>query len=196
MDKRNIAAFDFDGTLTCKDSLFQFIRFSCGYWALLWGLIIFSPLMMCTIFGFYPRDKAKERFLSHFFKGMLYEDFQRLGVEFCNIINSFVNKSTVKLMQQHLAHGDAVYVITASIEEWVRPWCEHQGVFCVLATRMEVKKGRLTGRFATPNCRGEEKVRRFLEKEPQRMDYYLYAYGDSRGDRQLLDFSNEPTLLR
>jgi phosphoserine phosphatase len=54
-----------------------------------------------------------------------------------------------------------------------------------------VKDGRLTGRFLTKNCYGQEKVNRIKELYPHREEYHLTAYGDSNGDRELLAFADE-----
>ncbi len=51
--------------------------------------------------------------------------------------------------------------------------------------------GRLTGRFSSRNCYGQEKVNRLLRVEPHRETYRLIAYGDSRGDREMLAFADE-----
>ena len=67
----------------------------------------------------------------------------------------------------------------------------------VLATKMEVDKdGVLTGSFSTANCYGSEKVRRLMEVEPDRENYYLCAYGDSRGDKELLEFADKGLLIK
>jgi phosphoserine phosphatase len=60
-----------------------------------------------------------------------------------------------------------------------------------LATKV---KPDLSG-FISKNCYGQEKVNRLLEVEPDRKNYYLYAYGDSRGDREMLAFADFPTLV-
>ena len=61
----------------------------------------------------------------------------------------------------------------------------------VLGTQVEVSDGRLTGRFLSRNCYGQEKVNRILACYPDRESYHLIAYGDSRGDEQLLAFADE-----
>jgi phosphoserine phosphatase len=61
----------------------------------------------------------------------------------------------------------------------------------IIGTKIQVVDGKLTGRFLTKNCYGEEKVRRMLEQYPDRKEYKLVAYGDSRGDHALLDFADE-----
>lgn len=49
----------------------------------------------------------------------------------------------------------------------------------------------LRGVLSQKNCYGEEKVRRLIQTYPGRNSYWLAAYGDSRGDFELLDFANE-----
>ena len=79
-------------------------------------------------------------------------------------------------------------IVSASIDLWVESF--FPGIH-VLGTQVEVEQGRLTGRFLTPNCYGQEKVNRILEEYPDRKSYHLTAYGDSRGDRELLAFADE-----
>ena len=65
-----IYAFDFDGTLTTKDTLIEFIRFSKGIVRLFLGFLLFSPLLILMKLHLYPNWKAKQRVFSWFFKGM------------------------------------------------------------------------------------------------------------------------------
>ncbi len=114
--------------------------------------------------------------------------------------DSFIRRDTVTLLQRHIAAGDTLYIISASAEEWVRPVCEQfgmrseampNGIAKVMGTRLEVVDGKLTGRYASPNCYGQEKVNRLTEVEPNRTDYHLTAYGDSRGDREMFAYADE-----
>ena len=52
------------------------------------------------------------------------------------------------------------------------------------------KNRKLTGNFSSKNCYGQEKVNRLLEKEPDRTNYILYAYGDSAGDKEIIEFAD------
>ena len=87
-------------------------------------------------------------------------------------------------------------MVSASVEEWVAPWCLNLGVDKVLTTKVEVKEGRLTGRLLSKNCYGQEKVNRLLEVEPERNSYILHAYGDSRGDKEMLAFADFPVWCK
>ncbi len=130
-------------------------------------------------------------FFSHFFKGWEYNDFKAKGQLFANEIEKMENRKMLEKLNGHLNHSDVVYVISASIFEWVQPWCEKIGVSRVLTTQIEVDtNGIISGRFATKNCYGKEKVRRLLEVEPERHSYILYAYGDSCGDKEMIAFSD------
>ena len=185
--KRNIAAFDFDGTLTTRDSFPAFIRYATGTLTFLAGFLLYSPMLVLMKLRLYPGDRAKEQVFSHFFKGWEYKRFQALGRAFANEIECMRNEPVIKRLQEHIAQGDTVYIVSASIREWIEPWSHKMGVDAVLSTEVEVDAdGKLTGRFKTRNCNGEEKVNRLLQVEPQRDTYTLVAYGDSRGDKPLL----------
>lgn len=190
---RTVAVFDFDGTLTTKDTLLLFIRYSCGTIRFMFGMVLYSPLIVMMMLRLYPNWKCKEKIFSYFFKGMPYEKFKRLGEDFGNNFRNIIIRPSMKeRLQWHLSQGHKVYIISASIEEWVKPFFSTLGDVTVLATRV---KPDLSG-FASNNCYGQEKVERLLKAEPDREKYFLYAYGDSRGDREMLAFSDSPTLVK
>lgn len=189
---RSIAVFDFDGTLTTKDTFVEFVKFAHGNNVFYFGIVRFLPLLLLMKFGLFPNGKAKQMVFSYFFKGWTYERFAETARRFAVKIDSFKNVAVFNLLQEHRDKGDTIYIVSASIEEWVRPWCENNGITNVIGTQIEVNTdGLITGKFKTENCYGKEKVLRFLEKEPVRKEYYLYAYGDSQGDREIIAFSNQ-----
>lgn len=194
--KRSIAAFDFDGTLTKKDSLFEFLLFTQGKWRTFLGLAILSPAVMLMFLRVIDNNRCKEIMLSYFFKGWRQADFELKGREFVTRGKEILNPETCAKLRKHLNEGHEVYIISASVEEWVKPIAETLGVKNVLCTRLAVgKDGILTGRYQGKNCHGQEKVNRLLQADPDRDTYYLYAYGDSNGDKQLFDFADEATRV-
>lgn len=195
-DKRKVAVFDFDGTLTTKDTLLMFIHFATGTQRFLIGFMLFSPIIILTKLGMFDNHRCKEKVFSWFFKGMKHDEFEELGRRFCSRLKTVAKASTTQALAKHRQQGDSVYVISASIEEWVRPYCETLGVNIVLATKVETdRNGVLTGRFASHNCYGEEKVRRLLTVEPDREAYHLTAYGDSKGDLEMFAIADEYTKV-
>ena len=185
---RKIVAFDFDGTLTTRDTFLPFIRYVCGTPRFVLGFILFAPLLVLMKLGLYPNGKAKQRVFSYFFRGMTIGDFDIFCDQFATDSRHLLRPKAQKVLRQAQADGAEVLIVSASIDLWVESF--FPGIH-VLGTQVEVEKGRLTGRFLTPNCYGQEKVNRILELYPDRESYHLTAYGDSRGDRELLAFADE-----
>ncbi len=183
-----VFAFDFDGTLTTRDTLLAFIRYACGTPRFLLGFLLHAPLLVLMKLRLYSNGKAKQRLFTWFFRGMPLETFDALCQSFARTHRHLLRPETVRLLQQALSEGAEVLVVSASIDNWVQPFFP---TVTVLGTQIEVIDGRLTGHFLTPNCYGQEKVRRILALHPERSAYRLTAYGDSRGDRELLAFADE-----
>ncbi len=89
-------------------------------------------------------------------------------------------------MRSHQEAGETVLLVSASYELYLRPLAGLLGADDVLAVRLEVDDGQLTGRLDGPNCRGPEKVRRLHEwldlHAGGRRAVHVTAYGDSAGD--------------
>lgn len=197
-----IHVFDFDGTLTTTDTLLAFIRHARGPWRMALGFALHAPLLVLMKLGLYPNGKAKERLFAFFFKGMSIEAFDRACQRFAHDTQDHLLRPLGReAVRQALARGERVLVVSASIDNWVRPFFDglvptgaanHAARIEVLGTQVETADGHLTGRFATPNCYGAEKVRRIREALPlPRHQYHITAYGDSRGDKQMLDDADE-----
>ena len=184
-----IHAFDFDGTLTTRDTLLLFIRHARGWWALFGGLLLFSPLLVLMKLHLADNGRTKERLFRHYFRGMLERDFDALCQSFARSHTHVLRTAGLRTVQQALDRGDRVVILSASIDRWVeaclRPFLVSSSQFQVLGTEIEVVDGRLTGRFATPNCYGPEKVRRlkeFLKKVSPRGDVEGATKVSPRGD--------------
>jgi HAD superfamily hydrolase (TIGR01490 family) len=185
---KKIYAFDFDGTLTTKDTLLEFIRYAKGSTALGWGFLRYAHLLVLMKLGLYPNWKAKQKVFAYFFKGMSITDFNALCQAFAASSQHLLRPAGIKAIQQAKSEGSEVLIVSASIDNWVQPFFTEVKV---LGTQIEVKDDMLTGRFLTKNCYGQEKVNRILTLFPNRKDYHLTAFGDSRGDKEMLAFADE-----
>ena len=187
--------FDFDGTLTTCDTLLAFIIYAkgaCRFWL---GLLLYSPLLVMMKLHLYSNGKAKQKVFAHFFKGIDIEKFDQLCHSFAQDHRErLLRPLGLAEMQHALEDGAHVFVVSASIDNWVCPFFETlpQGSPHVVGTQIETKEGVVTGRFLTPNCFGAEKVRRIKALLPQpRSTYYIAAFGDSRGDKEMLSYADE-----
>lgn len=187
---KKIVAFDFDGTLTTKDTLLVFIRFAQGSKDFWLGFLRFAHLLVLMKLGLYPNWKAKQKVFAHFFEGMRIEDFNEFCLRFAQDHQHLLRPKGIEALHQALSDGAEVMIVSASIDNWVKPFFENQSIQ-ILGTQIEVKDGLLTGRFLSKNCYGQEKVDRIQAIYPHREDYHLTAYGDSRGDKELLAFADE-----
>ena len=77
-------------------------------------------------------------------------------------------------------------IVSASISNYLKPWCDEMG-FHLICTELEVKDGKLTGKFSTPNCNGTEKVRRIKEKYDLSIYDEIHVFGNSKGDFPMLE---------
>ena len=75
---KRIAAFDFDGTITRKDTLIEFLRFSGGSVRLYAVFALYSPLLVLMKLKLYSNHKTKEKIFAHYFKGMPIGQFDDL----------------------------------------------------------------------------------------------------------------------
>ena len=190
--KRVIAAFDFDGTITTKDTLLEFIRFAKGRWNLILGFLLYSPLLIAWKMNLYPNWKVKQKIFSYFFKGMKLSEFDKLCEDFCCQSQHLIRPLAREAIREYLDEQAEVVITSASIENWVYPFAKKLGISSVICTQIETDaNGCLTGRFASENCYGIEKGSRFLDRYPNRRSYCLYSYGDSRGDRFMLNMADE-----
>jgi HAD superfamily hydrolase (TIGR01490 family) len=184
--KKRIALFDFDGTITTKDTLLEFIRFYHGTNKFLRGFAVTSPWIGLMTFKLIPNWRAKEKVLSWFFKGEDEKTFDEKCKAFSkSILPSLIRPKALAEIQNHKRENATVVVISASAENWVRPWCEENQLNC-LATRLEVVNGKLTGRISGFNCYGAEKERRIRECYNLADFEEIFAYGDSKGDLEML----------
>lgn len=188
--KKVICAFDFDGTLITKDSFLEFIKFSHGFPYFILSFVLFSPVIVLYKLRIIPNYKAKQIMFSWFFKGWQSTDFDKKCAEYIDTI-TYESDYVYSKMLFHQKESHTVVIISASIENWVKPWAKKQGVDVVCSTQIEINdEGFLTGNFKSKNCYGKEKVKRLLELYPDRENYTLYVYGDSSGDKELFDLAD------
>lgn len=205
---KKIHVFDFDGTLTTQDSLLPVISFIQGKRALWFGLLLHAPLLVLMKLRLIDNGWMKQCMFSHFFRGMTESMFNNCCEIFADYYSEILRPQGIATIRKALADGDEVCIVSASIDNWVRPffvndeekhWDEEIVIpkvdasrLNIICTEAEVKNGRLTGRFSTPNCYGKEKVRRLRQAVPNLDDYdEIIVYGDSRGDEALFEIATE-----
>ena len=192
--KKNIAFFDFDGTISNKDSLVEFIQYAVGKPRYYMGIIYLTPILIAFKLKIIKNHKAKEMFLSHFFKNWNRDKFINIADKYSlEELDKIVRKKALDKIKWHKNQGDKVVVVSASIHCWLLEWCKREDI-SLISTKLDYIDDKLTGKFATPNCHGKEKVSRIHEAYYLKDYNIIYAYGDSLGDKELLELAHKPFL--
>jgi len=189
--RRKLVLFDFDGTLTAKDTLFELIKYVHGKRVFYVGLCRHMPSLLLYLLKIMSAQKAKERILTYFFKGFSIVAFEETCRQFAlKRVPHLLRPDALRTLEQWQIQDADVIVVTASAENWVRPWCEIRHIGCI-ATRLEVSGGRLTGKIIGRNCNGEEKVARIRMAVDLTCREEIIAYGNGKGDLPMLDLANQ-----
>lgn len=186
-----IVAFDFDGTLTIRDSFTEFLRWRAGPggWAL--GLVRLAPAVAA-----YARDRDRGRIkaasVREFLLGVNRTTLQADAARFADEIwPRFMRPDALAVWNDWGERGAHRVIVTASPTVTVAPFAHRLGAEALLGTEMAFDaQDRVTGAFVGPNCRGEEKVRRLKAAYGQDM-VLTAAYGDTSGDAEMLAMARE-----
>ena len=188
----NLALFDFDGTITRRDSFLRFLWYTDKA-RFLKTFVSHLPHIVLYKLKWYPNEQLKERFLEGLFKKMAMEELQTRVVQYSNdVLPSLIRDGFWERLRWHQDNDDTIVVVSASPTFLLTPWCSSHHID-LIGTEVELDShGRLTGKIQGRNCMGEEKVRRIkLRYELESFDE-LYAYGDTSGDSAMLALAPPP----
>lgn len=200
MTEVTIAAFDFDETLSRRDSVIPFLRRIAGARQMGTGLAVRSPQLMPALLR---RDRNQVRAIAtrQVFAGRPISQIEQHAAVYGDLLaEQGLRDDMVARLHWHRQQGHLTLIVSASYEHYLREVQRRLGVDDVLATRLEVVDDRCTGELDGANCRGPEKARRLHEWLAghgwTRDDVTLWAYGDSSGDRELLAMADHPVWVR
>lgn len=193
-----IAAFDVDGTLTSRDCVWPFLAEVSGQ-ARLAQIVASRSLPLLRSVAQRDRDRAKQLLVGGAFVGRSVDAVDVAGGSFAAMVyDSWMRPDTVARLRWHQRSGHRVVLVSASLGPYLRPLGRRLGVDDVLCTDVRHEDGVYLDTLEGRNCRGSEKVRRldaWLEASGER-DPLLWAYGDSRGDCELLGRADRPEQVR
>lgn len=188
-----VAAFDFDHTMTNRDSLLPFLIFIHGRGNTYLKMVPLIPYFLGFLFKIVPRQQMKEKILAHFFQNMALSSLQEKGRQYAvEKLDRIVKPSALERLKWHQQQGHRCVLVSASIDAYLVPWGKRHGFDDVICSQLEVTPDlKVTGKLKGLNCWGPEKTKRLSTVLGQK-SYILYAYGDSRGDKELLEMADYP----
>ena len=187
-----IAAFDFDGTLTQRDTLLPFLARGLGWPKFLLALLKCSPWLAGFALRLIPNHVAKQKLMLATLKNKTtaqMDDWTSrwLAQDFSGQLQNW----PMARLAEHQQAGHCCVMVSASPDIYLKRVAQQLGFDALLCTEMAVVDDQLTGLMKTPNCHGEQKVLRLKAWMAERFGAdggaeVVYAYGDTSGDKPML----------
>lgn len=188
---KTIAFWDFDKTITTKDTTLYFLFYTQSWSKIFKGSMLLGFHLLGMKMGLLNTTKVKEKVYGYFFAGWPMERIHLLGNGFANeIIPKILNTKALEKLNWHKNQGHKIVVVSASPDFYLQPWCQNMGFECI-ATKLYTEGG-LMGKSIVSDCSGQEKVNRI--KASYNLDDFneIYAYGNSEsGDGPMLKLASE-----
>ena len=187
---KKLYCFDFDGTLTYKDTMFLYLKFyNTSKFRI--QFIKHIPLFTLLKLNLLDAEKVKKSFISSILKGQSKAKIEKKTQEFFDQYYPEIFRENALDFIKNIDYSQTdCYIVSASLDIWVKPFAE-KFKMNLIATKAEFKNEVFTGNFVGKNCNGPEKVNRIKEEITGKKYDKTIAFGDTSGDQQMLDWANE-----
>lgn len=182
--------FDFDGTLTYKDTMFLFLKF---YNPSKFNVqfIKHIPLFIFLKMKLGNAEKIKRSFISSILKGQTLHKIEEKSQAFFNhYYPEIIRENALDFIKNIDRENTESYLVTASLDIWVKPFAE-KFKMNLIATKAEFKNDVFTGKFIGKNCNGSEKLNRILSEIAGKKYDKTIGFGDTDGDKEMLNWVDE-----
>lgn len=188
----DLALFDFDSTITTRDTFAEFIRFAAPRARLRWGGPLLAPLALGYRAGWVSGHLIRASAVRLGLGGMPLAQAQAHGERFASeVLCTIERPQCMERIAWHRARGDEVLVVSGALDLYLAPWCRGHGLRC-LCSELEAVDGRLTGRYRGEQCVADAKRERVLASTDLGRFDAIHAYGDSRDDHAMLRLAQHP----
>ena len=144
----NLALFDFDGTITDRDTFTNFLRLAVRRHRVVLGAIPLSPIVCCYRLGLISAHQARPIVSRVGLQGEPADRIREAGRRYAaEVLPRVVRREALERIHWHQTQGDTVVVVSASLDADLGPWCDRVGVDRI-CTELEERNGRLTGRYS------------------------------------------------
>lgn len=182
----DLALFDFDHTITTRDTFTDFVHCALTRRRLAFGRAVLAPTIAGYRLGLVSADAIRAQIVRVGFTGLPQARVLESAHGFArDVLPNAIRPEAMRAIDRHRGRGDTVVVVSASLDAYLTHWCRTHGLQ-LLCSSLEARGGRLTGRYAGRQCDGEEKARRVRANFDLSAFARVHAYGDSAGDHAML----------
>ena len=190
-----VAAFDFDGTLTQRDTLLPYLAIGLGWAGFGVVMLQCSPWLLAYALRLLPNHVAKARLLRLAFSGRTTAEVDGWTTRWMASLPAQLRPDALAQLAAHQRAGHCCVMVSASPDVYLQRAARQLGFDALICTEMAVTSGVFTGNMQTFNCHGEQKRLRlmaWLTVSPCNLAKVvtLYAYGDTRGDIPMLSIAD------
>ncbi|UOU98383.1 haloacid dehalogenase-like hydrolase [Chryseobacterium daecheongense] len=187
---KKLYCFDFDGTITYKDTMFMYLKFYDSTKFRI-QFIKHVPLFILLKLKLAETEKVKKSFIGSILKGQTQEKIEKKSKDFFekNYPNIIRENALDFINNMDRSHTQSL-LVTASLDIWAKPFADALQMRLV-STKAEFKNGIFTGNFIGKNCNGKEKLVRIKEEIGNTKFDKTIAFGDTSGDKYMLKWANE-----
>ena len=187
---KKLYLFDFDGTLTYKDTMFLFLKFYNPQ-KYFWSFAKHIPLFILVKLHLANAERVKKSFIGSILKNQREVTLQKKAQEFFDeFYPEIIRENALDFIKNIDKENTESLLVTASLDIWTKPFAEKFGMK-LIATEAKFENGVFTGHFKTKNNNGEEKVKRIKKSIEGKKFDKIIAFGDTSGDKPMLSLAHE-----
>ena len=184
-EPKTLALFDFDGTLYPHDSFTGFIFYALRKRHIVKRGLQILPWIQAYYLKLYPAHRMRPKLYTSMFKDSNAEEILQLAQEYAAILVDKLDPALFNQLRKHQQLGHDVVLVSASLDLYLKPVCNYLNID-LICSEVEIKAGKITGFYQTPDCSNIQKKIRILEKYNLQDYAEIYAYGNSEEDEEML----------
>lgn len=186
----NLALFDFDGTITTRDTYTKFVFSSTKSVRLVIGVFLLFPAIILYKARLLSAPKIRPLISRVAFTGVSEKQLDASAELFVSeYLPPVVCSDMLRKIAEHKENGDHVVIVSASISPYLKVWCRNHEID-LICSELEVRNGRFTGAYLNGDCSNERKVERIKERIDLSLYSEIFAYGDSEEDYPMLNLAH------
>ena len=187
----DLALFDFDGTITDRETFGPFVEAAVPRRRLAIGKCVLALLVIGYRLGLVPGTVVRAAVVRVGFSGLRVAALESTAEAFANdVLPTLLRPEALRRIDWHRQRGDRIIVVSGAFDLYLQPWCRRQGLE-LLCSVLDVRDGHLTGHYRGRQCVGAEKVHRVRQACDLASFRRSHAYGDTREDLELLSLAHD-----